>query len=160
VHDLFGLVSPEVAAIDSSFDASAQSPGHDARVELEFFLDREPDVLEARLIEGLPGLAKSGEAAARERFATQFEKQWIRKLENDGLADDYVAEFRPLEDPEASHAAGLDTACLAWWQRVARDEAEEARARVRRRLRAWREGAPAPSGVTPPGGPGSERKDS
>lgn len=45
VHDLFGLVSPEVAASDAPL--LRLSPGHDRRVDPEFFLPEKPDLLGA-----------------------------------------------------------------------------------------------------------------
>ena len=40
VYETYGLVTPEV--IDAAPPRERSSPGHDVRVEIEFFLDRKP----------------------------------------------------------------------------------------------------------------------
>ena len=45
VYDLFGLVSPEVARLQTPLERA--SPGHDRRVDPEFFLPKKPDLLGA-----------------------------------------------------------------------------------------------------------------
>jgi hypothetical protein len=85
VYDRNGLVTSEVARLP--WDGELRSPGHDKTVGPEFFLDRNPTILDAKLASGTPLKSKVREA--------------LREMDAKTFADRYYPEV--IELPSRRH---------------------------------------------------------
>ncbi len=108
IYDQYGLVNREVALLTPPAGRLVESPGHDKAVEAAFFVKYDPDLLSARLVQGLraPGLMKdtleewATPPDLMSRFVPDFEE-----VELEGEADRsfllLVRRAEPWENAEA-----------------------------------------------------------
>jgi arabinofuranosyltransferase len=94
IYDQYGLVSREVALNAEAADPLTQSPGHDKYVEASFFLDRNPDILHSRLVQG--GLAT--------RLMKDSMDKWSVP---EDIQRDYVPDFVEVDLPEETKRSFL-----------------------------------------------------
>ena len=138
IHDRAGLVNHDVAMMPAD-DSRLRSPGHDKSVDVHYFLEHKPEVIRARLVNGLKLMERGNtEQEARARFRATL-MSWGRQLENPPyeLDDRYVVDFKPVPDWEDAGAHQY----LVMWRRIP-DGVSPSKAwqDFRRRARLYRNG--------------------
>ena len=77
IFDRNGLVTREVAELP--WNGELRSPGHDKTVDYEFFLDQEPDVLDAKLVSS-PNIDERIKAAVKEMKAKKVKSVYYPEI--------------------------------------------------------------------------------
>jgi arabinofuranosyltransferase len=100
IYDRNGLVNREVALLP--WNGELRSPGHDKVVDRSFFFDKQPDLLDAKVVSGTD-LGERVKYALREMEASKVKKTYypdMVRLPGERRRPRYLIALRRAENPE------------------------------------------------------------